>query len=162
MRCGWGGPVGRVSLLWPTLAGGCLGSLMLLREGGGGFACSVAAANGADEGTPGPPTLRCVVLFATKCIAAYSYSTRASGPFCLQLLSSTAPQHLAPRRVAWRAGAGRTRGCHRAGAPTTALTQQPWQPKQARPRSEPGERLPRRPPSAVLRAPQKSASSGIR
>lgn len=29
------------------------------------------------------------------------------------------------RRVVEPAGAGRTRGCHSAGAPTTALTQQP-------------------------------------
>jgi len=59
------GPVGRVPLLWPTLAGGGFGFFHVAAWKRWWRACSVATANGADEGAPGPPTWRRVVLSAT-------------------------------------------------------------------------------------------------
>ena len=131
-----------------------LGSSWFLREGGGGYACSVAAANGADEGTPGPPTWRCVVVSATKYIAHYSYSTGASCPFVLQSLSNLCPSTSPPkaggvaggRRPHSRLPPSRRTNPH-VNATTVATQTRP-------PAKRAGERLPRRPPCAVLRAPQ--------
>ena len=57
----------------------------------------MVAANGADEGTPGPPTWRRVVSNATKYIATCARSTRARSPFGLQPLPSTVSQHSPPK-----------------------------------------------------------------